>query len=140
MRRASFKSMILIALSLLWGSAALNAAQKEFESKCIKVYDGDSITLQCKQAHKTLKIRLYGIDAGIDAPELKQNLGKKSRDKLRELVLHKTLIVRVRGKDRYQRHIGEVFEGNMLINTYMLSKGLALRWCPFSDTQLAKLR
>lgn len=59
------------------------AAHLAFDAKVIKVSDGDTITaLQGKQQ---IKIRLFGIDA----PELKQLYGKKSKRFLSNLITRK---------------------------------------------------
>ena len=71
-----------------------------FIAKCIKVYDGDTVTVQKDNGEK-LKIRIYGIDA----PELKQEYGVEARTRLEYLVLNQEVLVVPIATDRYQRTV-----------------------------------
>ena len=51
---------------------------QDLSGKVIKIYDGDTITIMAKEK---IKVRLFGIDA----PELKQEFGKESREHLEKL-------------------------------------------------------
>ena len=72
--------MFLIKLlAILWVACPLFA----FSGKAVSIHDGDTITaLQGKQQ---IKIRLFDIDA----PELKQLYGKKSKRFLSNLITRK---------------------------------------------------
>ncbi|WP_346746950.1 thermonuclease family protein, partial [uncultured Campylobacter sp.] len=69
-----------------------------YPAKVIKISDGDTITILTQQ-RKQIKVRFYGIDA----PELKQPYGKKSKQFLANLIAGKVVEVEENGKDRYKR-------------------------------------
>lgn len=71
-------------------------------------YDGDTITV--KRGSEKLKVRF----ACIDAPELKQPMGKKSRDYLRSLISSSggKVGLNVISTDRYGRSVAEVWVQN----------------------------
>ena len=56
----------------------------------------------------------------FDAPELKQAFGTVSKQALSDLVYDKTVLLRVTGKDRYQRTLGNVFIGRSWVNLAMV--------------------
>ena len=74
------KYLILITLLFINTSFA-----DQYSAKVIKVIDGDTIWV--KSSNKHIKIRL----SYIDAPELKQVYGIRSRDFLVNLVLDKNV-------------------------------------------------
>ena len=84
-----------------------------------KVIDGDTITVKTKK--KEVKVRLYGIDA----PEKKQDYGKKSTRLLKKLIDNETVQVVVTGKDKYHRKIGKIFFEGQYINLVMVQNGAA---------------
>ena len=100
--------------------------------KVISIHDGDTITiLQNKQQ---IKVRLFGIDA----PELKQPYGKKSKQFLANLIAGKVVEVEENGKDRYKRTIGIVYLGNTDINAQMVANGYAWAYRKFSKKYTAQ--
>lgn len=88
-------------------------------------YDGDTITV--KRNGEKLKVRF----ACIDAPELKQLMGKKSRDYLRGLISSSggKVGLNVVDTDRYGRSVAEVWIGNdgakELVQSKMILAGMA---------------
>ena len=73
------------------------------EGRIIGVHDGDTVTVL--DASKTQhKIRL----AGIDAPELKQAFGTRSRQNLSGLLFGKDVAIEWAKRDRYKRIVGKV--------------------------------
>ena len=95
----------------------------------IKVYDGDTLTLQ-----GDIKIRLYGIDA----PELNQKGGKLSKNALHEKVYGKQVEFDEISKDRYGRIVAKVYIKGEYVNRYMLENGLAWWYSEYAadDTEL----
>ena len=94
--------------------------------KVVSIHDGDTITvLQDKQQ---LKVRLYGIDA----PELKQPYGKKSKQFLANLIADEVVEVEENGKDRYKRTIGTIYLNSADINAQMVENGYAWAYRKFS--------
>ncbi|MEM1392139.1 MAG: thermonuclease family protein [Cyanobacteria bacterium P01_H01_bin.150] len=89
-------------------------------------YDGDTITV--KRNGEKLKVRF----ACIDAPELKQPMGKKSRDYLRSLISSSggKVGLNVIKSDRYGRSVAEVWintpkAGIELVQSLMVVTGNA---------------
>jgi endonuclease YncB( thermonuclease family) len=78
------------------------------------------------------KIRLHGIDA----PEKGQDFGNRSRQALAGLVAGKEVEVQDRGKDRYGRTIGMVFQNGRNINEEMLRQGMAWHYLKYDQDPL----
>ena len=79
------KTTLLITITIAPLLSSLTAQAKFLtpSGKVIKVSDGDTITVL--QDKRQIKVRLYGIDA----PELKQPYGKKSKQFLSNLITGK---------------------------------------------------
>lgn len=96
---------------------------EQYTANVIKVIDGDTIWV--KKDNKHIKIRL----SYIDAPELKQNFGIRSRDFLSTLILNKNVEVNTNKKDRYNRHLGEIYihsaKESIFVNAKMIKSGNA---------------
>ncbi|CAO2142667.1 unnamed protein product [Urochloa humidicola] len=67
------------------------------------------------------KIRMRGIDA----PELQMPNGKESKNELVKLIGGKSVTVHVYGKDKFERYVGDIYCGNVLIQERMLKGGHA---------------
>lgn len=93
--------------------------------ECVYVYDGDTVLVDA--AGKKTKIRLFGIDA----PELSQEFGDKSRALLSRLIEKKKVTVSVTGEDKYGRLIGVIFVDGMDVNALMLKNGAAWHYKDF---------
>ena len=85
----------------------------------VKVYDGDTLTLQNNNG--IYKIRL----AGIDAPESRQAYGNVSRNYLYNMVRDRFVYAEVHDKDRYGRYVAKIMLDNTDVNAEMLRAGLA---------------
>lgn len=103
----------------------------QYEGRVIKVIDGDTIWV--KTSNKHIKIRL----SYIDAPELKQIHGVRSKNFLTNLVLDKNVQINANKKDRYNRHLGEVYIHNgkesIFVNAKMLKSGNAWIYLTYRD-------
>ena len=95
--------------------------------KVVSIHDGDTITILTEQKQQ-IKVRLFGIDA----PELKQPYGKKSRQFLANLIAGKVVEVNENGKDRYKRTIGTIYLDGKDINAQMVENGYAWAYRKFS--------
>lgn len=95
----------------------------QYDARVIKVIDGDTIWVKSNNKH--IKIRL----SYIDAPEIRQKFGVKSRDILIGLIQNKKIEVHVNKKDRYNRQLGEIYiheaDKSIFINAKMLKSGSA---------------
>lgn len=116
----------LLVQVIMWA----NVSGQEIIGKIVGVHDGDSITLLTAEKQQ-LKVRLEGIDA----PELKQAFGMVSKQALSDLVYDKTVRLRVTGKDRYQRTLGNVFIGRSWVNLAMVEQGLAWHYVKYSKDE-----
>ena len=103
-------------------------AGAELTGRVLSVPDSDVIELQTDDK-KTFRVRLNGIDA----PELEQSFGTKSKEQLASLVGDKTVRVVTQGEDRTGQIIGDVyFKGDksadsddVHLNVYMVANGFA---------------
>jgi endonuclease YncB( thermonuclease family) len=66
-------------------------------------------------------VRLYGIDA----PEMQQPYGKKSRDFLISLVNNKEIKLTQKGVDKYGRVIGIIHINGQNVNELLIKNGFA---------------
>lgn len=94
------------------------ALATELTGKVVGVHDGDTITLLDAKKYQT-KIRL----AEIDAPELKQPYGNKSKQMLSDMVFGKDVSVVVSTKDKYGRSVGRVYQSDTDVNLSMVKQG-----------------
>lgn len=116
-----------------------NAAAPKFSMEgkktyalCVDVYDGDTVKLifAINEGGPQFKwsVRLKGINTaeirGTSGAE--KTLAVAARDRLRDLVLAKVIVVDVGGFDKYGRVLGTLFLKNgKNINELLVSEGLA---------------
>ncbi len=119
-------------LALLFG---LTCQAATIEGRVVGVADGDTVTVldAGKVQHK---IRL----AGIDAPEMKQDFGQRSKQSLSNLVFSKTVTVETDKKDRYGREIGKVLVNGMDANLEQVQRGFAWHYKAYEREQSANDR
>jgi endonuclease YncB( thermonuclease family) len=91
--------LVLVLLFCVPVSAQPPAA---FTARVVAVGDGD--TLAARANGESIRIRI----AGIDAPELHQAYGQRARAFASELALDRSISVRVRDRDRYDRLVADV--------------------------------
>ena len=103
--------------------------------KCIKVYDGDTITIAARfnrgEPVYKFSIRLLGIDS----PELRtsdsneKTYAKKSRDRLSELILNKVIVLKnVATGDKFGRILADVWIDKIHVNKWMIDNKLAVKY------------
>ena len=127
-----FMSLLVILLGLL----VCNANSKNIlQGLVVGVSDGDSLTLLDAEKRQH-KIRLQGIDA----PELKQAYGQKSKESLSKLVYNKTIKVHWSKKDRFGRTVGQVMLGDIDICLEQVRRGMAWHFKDYQDEQSVKDR
>ena len=94
------------------------------------VYDGDTITctIDCgfNVRLRKMKIRLFGLNT----PEVRgkeREEGLKVRDKLRERILDKDIVVHTikDKKGKYGRYLGIIYLGDENINEWLIKSGMA---------------
>lgn len=126
---------LLAWLGLLFSLAAIAAVPAEtLIGKVVGVHDGDTLTLLVN-GDTEYKIRLDGIDA----PELKQDFGQRSKQALSALCFGKGVRVKAAGEDRYGRTLGTVYVNGADVNRRMVADGFAWHYVKYSDSEsLAK--
>ena len=118
--------MVRYSVFLFFAILAIASPLFALSGKVVSIHDGDTITvLQNKQQ---IKVRLFGIDA----PELKQPYGKKSKQFLANLIAGKVVEVEPKGKDRYKRTLGIVHYKDQDINAQMVLNGYAWAYVKYS--------
>lgn len=98
-----------------------------------KVYDGDTLHVIDGDGAKH-KIRM----AYIDAPEMKQAYGTRSRDNLRAAAEGRKVSVRVFETDRYQREVAQVSAGKTDLNLMQVQDGAAWYYKSYAKEQQDK--
>lgn len=134
-----FIIVLLVFASFLgsdeWLKGVLSTPSDECE--VIKVYDGDTLTLQCPGRPELTRVRMYCIDT----PEIKQTpWGIQARDHLRSII-GKTVQLKEIDKDRYGRIVGEVYSGDVNLNLAQVKAGKAAvyrSYCKKSEYDLAE--
>lgn len=108
--------------------ASLLAGERaSIEGRVVGIHDGDSLTILTRQKIQ-VKVRLEGIDA----PELTQPFGQRSKAELSEIVFGKDVSVRDHGTDRYNRTIGRIICGAIDVSLEMVKRGMAWRYDKYS--------
>jgi micrococcal nuclease len=132
MRHLVFRTAILM-LVLVWHGSVL-AVSPDLLGRVVAVHDGDTIIVLDNARHQT-KVRL----AEIDAPELRQPYGDKSKRMLSALVFNKQVRI-VRGvSDRYGRTIGRVYLGDTDICLTLVRRGGAWAYRQYlTDSAIAR--
>jgi len=95
-------------------------------ARVVSVHDGDTLTVLVEA--RQMKVRL----AEIDAPELGQPFGSRSRQSLSELCFGKPAALDVRGRDRYQRAIARVTCAGTDANAEQVHRGYAWTYARYA--------
>jgi endonuclease YncB( thermonuclease family) len=108
---------------------------REIQGRVIGITDGDTLTIL--HAGRQQVIRLHGIDA----PEKVQAFGTRAKLCAAALAFGQTVIVSVRGLDRYGRTIGDVtLPDGRILNQELVRAGCAWWFRRYStDDRLAAL-
>ena len=85
----------------------------------MSIQDGDTLTVVIDR--RQVKVRL----TDIDAPELRQPFGTRSRQSLSEMCFGRMAALDVRGKDRYQRSLAQVTCDGKDANAEQVRRGYA---------------
>lgn len=109
---------VQIALILV---LALQASAWAFPGLVVSVHDGDTITVLTED-NRQIKIRLYGIDA----PELRQDFGTRSKQAMAAMVHGRQVEVEAVDQDRYGRTVAMITaDGQTSVNEEMVRIGMA---------------
>jgi endonuclease YncB( thermonuclease family) len=110
-----------------------NFKDKVYQAKCVKVYDGDTITVVFKVfgAFHKFSIRMDGYDSpemrskntDPQKKELEKSWACKSRDFLSDIILDKVITLKCKDYDKYGRIMAVVELEGKNINDLMISNG-----------------
>jgi micrococcal nuclease len=100
---------------------------------CIKVYDGDTITIACKLPYKNSPLYRFSVRLrDIDTPEMRGKTEKEKQDAkkaqqvLSNLVLNKQVFLKNVDVEKYGRILAHVYVDNINLSTFMLNSKLAV--------------
>jgi endonuclease YncB( thermonuclease family) len=122
--------VLTLVLFLLVGCAPSFGQERLIEGKVVQVLDGDSIMVEDAQQRQYI-IRV----AGIDAPELDQDHGKRSRKFLAGLVGDKVVSVSTSRMDRNGELVGRVLLFGRDVGLEMIMAGHAWHYKKFQNEQ-----
>ncbi len=110
---------------VLWlicaASWAAGASTTVLNGTVVRVTDGDSLWLEPVHAGPPVELRLQDIDA----PEICQPWGPEAKRALQDLVLNKSVSVRVSGRDTHGRTLGTVYLDTLNVNKTLVQEGHA---------------
>jgi len=98
---------------------AAPAAAADVAGQVVSVHDGDTLTVLVER--RQVKVRL----ADIDAPEMRQPYGGRSKRSLSELCFGKPAVLEVRTRDRYGRTVATVHCAGIDANAEQVRRGYA---------------
>lgn len=101
--------------------ASKRAPSKAFNAVVTHVTDGDTIWVSKRNGEQAINVRLQGIDA----PEICQDYGKSAQVALARLVLHQTVSVTSKARDKYGRMVAKVSVGGEDLGAWLVTNGHA---------------
>ena len=121
MRHSIYLSWVIAGVVL----ALAFPVQADFTGKVVAIADGANITVQ--KDSEQVQVRLVGIDA----PELEQGFGIRSRQAMSAVVFGKEVRVVEHGKAQDGRTLGRIYRGNLDVNADQVRKGMAWASPPY---------
>ena len=112
----SRSSLSALCLTLLLAASAVHA---DVRGRVVSVHDGDTLTVLID--HRQVRVRL----TDVDAPELGQPFGTRSRQSLSDLCFGRSAALDVRGRDRYKRTLAHVTCAGTDANAEQVRRGYA---------------
>ena len=109
--------------------AAVQVVER-FTGKVVRVSDGDTCDVE-KADGATVRIRIYGVDA----PELAQEFGKKSRKYLDRRIFRQTVTVEKFYDDQYGRCVGRIMLDGQDLALELLREGMVWHYVQYSSDQ-----
>jgi len=113
-------AVALVALLCVGGATAEPRAKRSVQGVVTKVTDGDSLWM-APPGQRAMEVRVRDMDA----PEICQAWGVEARRALRELVLGRTVVLRIAGRDAYGRTLGDVQAEGTDVARKMVEEGHA---------------
>ena len=100
------------------------------DGRITKIIDGDTVYFQSVGDNNYKKLRLVGIDA----PELNQPFGQKSKQCLANLLNNRPVQIISFGEDRYKRTLAKLLIEEIDINLAMIREGCAWFYRRYKQT------
>ena len=100
---------------------------ESFSARCVKVHDGDTITVQWRERDFLFPIRF----ANTAAPELNEDGGHSAQQWLEQRILDKDVEIIVNPHNRVEkwgRLLGKVIQGGQDVGDEEIMLGLATTW------------
>jgi len=101
----------------------------------IKVYDGDSITIAAYLPMDNSPLFRFAVRLnGIDTPEIKGKnddekvVAMEARDALSNLILHKDVILKNVGTEKYGRILADVYLDDLCVNDWLIKEKYAVKY------------
>jgi micrococcal nuclease len=101
----------------------------------IKVYDGDSITIagylpMYNSPLFRFSVRLNGIDTAEIKGKSEDEItaAKQARDALSKLILHKEIILKNVGTEKYGRVLADVYLDDLCVNDWLINECYAVKY------------
>jgi endonuclease YncB( thermonuclease family) len=114
-------TLLILSIVLILGFFNTPVLSETLIGEVVNVQSGDTFSIRDK-AGNVLKVRLQEIDA----PEMKQALGRQAQQYLSDLITDQTLEVDYEFIDRYESHIGIArLPDGRILNEEMVRAGLA---------------
>jgi micrococcal nuclease len=129
-RTRSVRLFARLGVFVVWLSAIDPVLALDRIGSIKRVIDGDTVIFQSIGEEK-VTVRL----SEIDAPEIGQFFGKKSKAHLESLVLGEQVKISIEGTDRYGRQIGIIWRQNTNINHQMVRDGFAWVYRRYSNSE-----
>lgn len=111
------RAILGAVLTVAWSFPAW--ADKPIEGLVVSVHDGDTLTILVGK--QQVKVRL----AEIDAPELHQPFGNRSKQSLAELCFQVTAKMEMVARDRYGRAVSKVACAGTDASAHQVATGMA---------------
>lgn len=109
---------VLFLLALL---AGLPASARPLHGVVSHVTDGDTLWVRPAGDRAPVQVRMQGLDA----PEICQPFGTQAREALAARVLHRTVRVSTRARDRYSRSVASVSLEGQDVGAWLVQRGYA---------------
>jgi len=123
--KTKYKIRIIASLAIATFLVAVaGTIDKRYEATVLSNHDGDTITVIVDLGLETSRKEVVRL-AGIDAPEMGTPKGADSRDRLRALVVGRTVVLEDKGREKYGRMMAVVWVGVTNVNQLLVDEGLA---------------
>jgi len=120
MIRLSTRAVVLCLALCVGNGWAQSTAPRNVQGVVTTVTDGDSLWLAAP-GQRDIEVRLRDIDA----PEICQVWGLEARRALEEMVLGRSVVLRIAGHDTYGRTLGQVLADDVDVAVKMVEEGHA---------------